>query len=288
MSERRGPSPTVRRRRLADELRRLREESGKSAAEVARTLRWGDTKPLYLENRHAERPDPHDVARLCGVYGVSDEQRDELVQLAEDSRVQGWWAPYKGKLPRDYTTYIGLEAETFKIETFEPLILPGLLQTEEYAHALILQGRAQHGAPEVARRVKVRTERQKILTGNDPAHLWAIVDEAAIRRVVGGPQVMRAQLEYLLELSELPHVTLQVVPFNAGAHPGVAGSFSILKFRDPRDAPTAYIETIAGQLFVEKEQEVAEYSDAFARLKDEKALQVPDTIAVIAAAAATI
>jgi transcriptional regulator with XRE-family HTH domain len=284
----RVPSPTVRRWRLARELRAKREYLGIPAATVAKDLGWGNTKTGYLENRHAERPKPEDVQRLCEYYDCSDEERDELLQLAIDSGIRGWWEPYKRSLPRDYTTFIGLEAEAAESWVFEPLILPGLLQTEEYARALILEGRSGHGAKEIGRRVQVRTERQKLLTAEtDPLHLHAIVDEAAIRRVVGGPEVMRAQLRYLRELAALPNVDLQIVPFVAGAHPGVAGSFTVLRFRDERDDPVGYIETIAGDLFVEKEQEVRDYEDAFERLI-RKALSHEATMSVTAAAAATI
>ncbi len=283
----RGPSPTVRRWRLAKALREAREEREIPAVEVAKALGWGSTKPGYLENRHAERPKPADVAALCEYYGLPGDEREELVQLAVDSGIRGWWEPYKKSLSRDYTTFIGLEAETSKIETFETSILPGLLQTKRYAEACLSRGRAQHDPKAVAKRVAVRVERQKILTAADPAQLHAIVDEAAIRRLVGGPEVMRAQLEHLLELATLPHITLRVVPFNRGEHAGTGGSFAILHFPDARDDSIAYLETVAGQLFVEEESEVADYTAAFSRLQND-ALGVADTIAVMAAAAATI
>lgn len=284
----REPSPTVRRRRLAKALRERREYLAIPAAKVSTDLGWGNTKLGYLENRHAQRPNPEDVARLCEYYSMDQDETEELVQLAVDSAVQGWWEPYKRHLPRDYTTFIGLEAEAARSQVFEPLIVPGLLQTEDYARALIEEGRSGHGAREIGRRVAVRTERQKLLTSStDPLYLHAIVDEAAIRRRVGGSEVMRAQLEYLRELAALPNVELGVVPFAAGAHPGVAGSFVVLTFRDDRDDPVGYIETIAGDLFVEKEAEVHEYVAAFERLTA-KALHTEDTMSVIAAAAATI
>jgi len=219
---------------------------------------------------------------------MPDEECDELVQLAKDSAVQGWWEAFKRDLPKDYTTFIGLEAEAAESRVFELQIVHGLLQTEEYARALILEGRSRHGAKEIGQRVAVRTERQKLLTAEtDPLHLHAILDEAAIRRVVGGPEVMRAQLEYLRQLAELPNVDLQVVPFVAGAHPGVAGSFTVLRFRDKRDDSIGYVETIASQLFIERESEVREYEDAFERLA-RKALPVGDTMNVIVAAAEMI
>lgn len=282
----REPSSIARRWRLAKALKAIREYKRIPADRVAKDLGWGSTKPLYLENRHAARPNPDDVARLCEYYGVTDEERDELIQLARDSAVQNWWEAFKRDLPKDYTTFIGLEAEAAESRVFEPSIVHGLLQTKEYARALILEGRSRHGAKEIGQRVAVRTERQKLLTAEtDPLHLHAILDEAAIRRVVGGPDVMRAQLAYLCELAELPNVDLQIVPFVAGAHPGVAGSFTVLRFRDERDDPVGYVETISHQAFVEKEAEVREYEDAFDRLIG-KALPVRDTMNVIAAVAA--
>jgi len=288
MAEGREPSPTVRRWRLAKALREARELRRIPASKVAEDLGWGSTKPLYLENRHAERPKPDDVAKLCAYYGVSDEEREELIQLAIDSRIQGWWEPYKRNLPRDYTTFIGLEAEASEVQSFQPLVLPGLLQTEAFAHALVSDGRDQLAAKEVGARVAARAERRKLLTmEQDPLHLRAIIDEAALRRVVGGWGVMREQLEHLRDMASLKNVDVRIVPFAAGAHAGVAGSFEVLRFRDERDATLAYIETIAGQLFVEKRQEVGEYEDAFDRLT-RKALQPEDTLNVIAAAVATI
>jgi hypothetical protein len=288
MAEGREPSPTVRRWRLAKGLREARELRRIPAAKVAGDLGWGSTKPLYLENRHAARPKPEDVAKLCDYYGLSAEERAELVQLAVDSRIQGWWEPYKRSLSPDYTTFIGLEAEASHVLSFQPLVLPGLLQTDAYSRALVSEGRDQLGAKEIGARVAARTERRKLLTAEtDPLHLHAIVDEAAIRRVVGSTEVMRAQLEHLRKLADLPNVVLRIVPFAAGAHAGVSGSFAVLRFRDERDPTLAYIETIAGQLFVEKRLEVGEYEDAFDRLT-KKALRPEDTMAVIIAAAATV
>jgi transcriptional regulator with XRE-family HTH domain len=287
MPEGREPSPTARRRRLAAELRRLRKQSGMTAEAVAKELRWGKTKPLYLESGRGDRPDPNDIELLCGLYAVSDELRTELVQLAIDGRMRGWWHPYSKMLSRDYTTYIGLEAEAAEINTFESIVLPGLLQTEEYARAVILGGSPGIGAAELDSRVTVRMQRQQILTGSKAAMLSAVVDEGAIRRAVGGAEVMRPQLDHLRELIERPNIELQVMPFRAGAHAAVAGPFTILRFADAADAPATYVESIAGELFIEESGEVEQYEDAFGRLQ-ESALSVPDTISVIAAAAATI
>lgn len=290
MADKRASSPTLRRRRLIAILRELRDASGMSAEEVARRLKWGKGKPLYLESGQGVRPDPHDMERLADLYGVSDEQKAELVGLAEAAREKGWWHSYIKQLSRAYTTLIGLELEATEVQAYESNVLHGLLQTEDYAKALILGGGpSEVSSADVESRVKVRLERQQILTrDHDPAQLTVILDEAAIRRKVGGSDVMRAQLEYLLELMEMPpNITLRVMPFNAGAHPGVAGSFTILRFADAADAPAVYVEGLAGEFFIEEEDEVAAYASGFETLKD-KILNRRDTIAVIAAAAATM
>jgi transcriptional regulator with XRE-family HTH domain len=267
-------------------MRRLRKDSAKSAEEVAKALGWSESKVLYIESGQGVRPNPRDVEDLCDrVYSVTGKERRELLQLAKDGRLKGWWHSFSTMLSRVYTTYIGLEAEAAAIRTFQPLMIPGLAQTEDYARALI-RGSTKLDDKAIEQRVKVRAERQKILEASDPADLWIVLDEAAIRRVVGGPHVMRQQLEHLIELSEFPHVTLQVVPFGGGAHPGINGPFTILRFPHAADAPAVYIEAISGQLFVEGD-EVGEYEQAFERLIA-AALSIPDTIALMAAAAADL
>lgn len=284
----REPSSIARRWRLAKTLKAIREGQRIPAERVAKDLGWGNTRLGYYENRHSAKINPDDVARLCEHYGVSGEERDELVQLAIDSAKENWWDAFKRDLPRDYTTFIGLEAEAAESLVFEGQIIHGLLQTKEYAAALIREGFSRHGARGVGQRVAARVERRKLLTAStDPLHLHAILDEAAIRRQVGGREVMLAQLAELRELAELPNIVLQVVPFAAGAHPAMLGSFTVLRFRDERDDPVGYVETIASQLFVEKDAEVWQFEDAFERLI-EKALSVEDTMSVIDAAAATI
>lgn len=282
----RNPSPTLRRRRLGAELRRLRESAGLSAADVAHRVGWGDTKPLYLENNRGKLPDPNDIALLCDrVYNITGEERDELIQLAVDGRLKGWWHPYSRMLSTVYTTYIGLEAEAETIRAFQPLVIPGLAQTEDYARALI-RGSTTLDDDQVEQRVRVRAERQRILTATDPVELHVVLDEAAIRRVVGGPKVMRAQLEHLAALADRSNVTVQIVRFGAGAHAGMGGAFTLLQFPHAADAPAVYIEAISGELFVEGE-EVAEYKAAFGRLIT-SAESPADSIGVIAAAAADV
>lgn len=288
MPESGAPSPTLRRRRLSAILRELRAGSGMSAEEVAGRLKWGKNKPLYLESGQGVRPDPHDIERLAELYGVPQAQKDELIRLAEAAREKGWWHPYIKQLSRPYTTLIGLELEAEEVQAFESSVLHGLLQTEDYAKALIRGGGPSRvSTADAESRAKIRMERQRILRRDDPAQLTVILDEAAIRRKVGGSDVMRAQLQHLLELTQVPNITLRVMPFNAGAHPGVAGSFTVLRFADAADAPAVYVETVAGEFYVEETDEVEAYSSAFEVLKA-KVLGQEDTIAVIAAAAATM
>lgn len=288
MPESGGSSPTLRRRRLSALLRELRDAREMTAEEVAGRLKWGKNKPLYLESGQGVRPDPHDIERLADLYGVKPALKEELVRLAEAAREKGWWHPYIKQLSRPYTTLIGLELEAAEIQVFESSVLHGLLQTRDYAEALVLGGGpSKVSAADVESRVKVRLERQRILRRDDPARLTVILDEAAIRRKVGGSDVMQAQLQHLLELMHAPNITIRVMPFNAGAHPGVAGSFTLLRFADAADTPAVYVETVAGEFYVEETDEVKAYSSAFEVLAS-KVLGPEDTIAVIAAAAATM
>ncbi|RAY13855.1 transcriptional regulator [Actinomadura craniellae] len=276
-------SPTLRRRRLSAELRRLRDASGLTATDVARKLEWPVSKVTRMERGEWLRPSPHDVGRLLEIYEVAERERDALITLAREGRQRGWWHAYREMISERYSTYIGLEAEASSVLSFEPLMIPGLLQTTDYARALILGGPYELGADEAEHRVEIRAERQKILTDKDPARLWVVMDEAAIRRVVGGKDVMRGQLEHLLQMAELPKVTLQMIPFDSGAHPGTGGAFAILSFPHDQDPDAVYVETIAGELFVENEEDVDRFRVAFQRLTA-VALSPTDTIALIASA----
>jgi transcriptional regulator with XRE-family HTH domain len=281
-------SPTLRRRRLSTELKRLRDGKGLTATEVARKLEWPVSKVTRMERGEWLRPSPHDIGRLLDVYGVVDEREHEaLTTLAREGRQRGWWHAYREMISERYSTYIGLEAEASSVFSFQPLMMPGLIQTADYARALILGGPSELGVEEAELRAKIRTERQKILTDEDPARLWVVMDEAAIRRAVGGRDVMRAQLQHALEITELAKVTLQVIPFSAGAHAGVGGAFAILSFPHDSDPDAVYVETIAGELFVEDPEEVGRYKVAFQRLTA-MALSPGDTITMIADVAAEL
>ncbi|MCO5968367.1 helix-turn-helix domain-containing protein [Actinoallomurus soli] len=282
MPERR--SPTARRRELSNALRRLREEGGFTVDDAAEALDCSTDKILWMERAEWVKPKLRDVRDLLDRYGVTDaKHREKLFAMAREGSQRDWWQPYRKMLSDRYTTYIGLESEADDVLTFELAVFPGLMQTADYARGLIQSGPAEISDEEVEQRVKVRTERQRILFGDAPARLWAIIDEAALHRPVGGPEVMRAQIQRLIELAELPKITFQVIPFSAGPHPSTAGSFTILSF--PRDPDAAYVETVAGELLVEEAADVRRYEAVFRQLIA-KALSPEDTIAMLSKEAA--
>lgn len=281
-------SPTLRRRRLSAEVLALRERAGLTAAEAARRLDWHPSKITRMERNEWKRPLVRDVQDLCDLYDVTDPtRRERLVTLAREGRQRGWWHPYEAGLTEQYSTYIGLETEAASVVNFEGLQVPGLLQTADYARAVIHGGQAEITEEETTRRVEVRVARQSVLTREDPLRFSAVLDEAVLRRQVGDPDVMRAQLQHLLELAELPRVTLQVIPFEAGAHPGALGPFAVLKFADLADPEAVYVENLAGELFIEQPAEVERFQVAFQRLVA-VALSPADTIDFIAAQATPI
>ncbi|MCO6007237.1 helix-turn-helix domain-containing protein [Actinoallomurus purpureus] len=275
-------SPTLRRRRLAARLRQLREQAGLKVEEVARVVEWTPSKVVWIEGNRGKRPNPRDVRDLCDAYGVGDErEREYLVQLARDGRQRGWWDPYDAMLSERYATYIGLEAEAAEVLNFEPLMIPGLLQTADYARALFRGPFSEIGKEEAEARVEVRLKRQEALHQKPPLRLVAILDEAALHRQVGGPDVMRAQLEHLLEATKLPRVTIQVIPYGAGAHPSMTGGFAVLKFPEPDDPTAVYVDTPAGQLFIEEPGEIDRFQVAFQHLLG-SAASPGDTITLLA------
>jgi len=261
-----GSGPTVRRRQLMAELKRLREAARLTQEDVAQRLDWHATKVMRIETGRTA-PHPNDVRLLLDVYGVTDRgQLSALVKLAKDAKQRGWWYSYRDVLLNRYEFFIGLEWEASSIRDFELAMIPGLLQTADYARALITGGPLELDREDVQRRVEVRMTRQRALARQDGPRLWAILDEAAIRRVVGGAAVMRAQLDHLVAASEQHNITLQVVPYGAGAHPGELGPFIILQFAEPAEPEVVYMETVGGNLYMDKAEEVRLYTAAFERL----------------------
>jgi transcriptional regulator with XRE-family HTH domain len=259
-------TPTVRLRRLAAELRSLRAASGLTRETVVE--RTGiNAATLYRIEHGRVRPQTRTLRTLLDLYGVDQEQQAELVTLLRDARQRGWLHAYQSELPEHYTTYIGFEGEAHSVWNYESLFVPGLLQTEDYARAVIRGGLPHASRDEVERRVEVRMERQAVLRNDNPLNLWSIVDEAALRHLVGGAAVMQAQLRYLMEVSELPHVTLQVIPFDVGAHPGMPGSFVFMQFAEATIPDVIYIDSMAGELFLEEEGDVRRYRLIFEHLR---------------------
>ncbi|MFF8385025.1 helix-turn-helix domain-containing protein [Streptomyces kanasensis] len=275
-------NPTVRRRRLGMELRRLREQKGMTAEEVAERLLVSQSKISRLENGRRSISQ-RDVRDLCGVYEVEDRRIvDSLMQMAKDSRQQGWWHAF-GDIP--YSVYIGLETDAASLRVYEPQIVPGLLQTRAYAEAVINGALPEAPVSEIDKRVNVRTRRQdRVHDVEKPLRLWAVIDESALRRVVGGRDVMVEQLESLIELSHLPHVTVQVLPFDMGAHPGISGHYAILEFPDATDSSVVYIEGVTSDLYLEKPNDVQRYSVMYEHLRAQ-ALGVEQTRQFVAGVA---
>jgi len=258
--------PTVPRRLLGAQLRRLREERGITLEDAGNVIRASGSKMSRLETGRVGFKD-RDITDLLTFYEVTDEQQcDALRKLARNASAHGWWHDYSDVLPAWFAAYVGLEEAATSIRTYEIQFVPGLLQTEDYARAVTLLG--HHGAPaaEIEQRVGLRMARQVLLAEPRPMHLWAVLDEAVLRRPAGRPGVMRRQLQHLLEAAERPNVTIQVIPFAAGAHAAAGGPFSILRFAE-RDLPdVVYLEQLTSALYLDKRETVDHYMAVMERL----------------------
>jgi transcriptional regulator with XRE-family HTH domain len=260
-------SPTVRRRRLATELHRLRQASKLTIEQVAEALEWSPGKVSKIENARVSVL-PRDARRLLDVYGITDgHERELLLTLARESRERGWWQQYGEVVPQWFATYVGLEVEASTISAYQAEIVPGLLQTERYAAALHRAELMNATEEEIARHVAVRMERQARLTQPDAPQFWVVLNEAVIRRVVGERAVMHEQLVKLAEAASAPNVTLQVLPFSAGAHASMDSAFSIVSFDPPTDGEVVYLEHPTCSLYLEKPEEVARYRLIYEHLR---------------------
>lgn len=251
--------PTVRLRRLAAELRRLRNAADISNRDEVTEKTGINAATLYRIETAKARPQMRTLKALLTLYGANEEQSAYLIALCRDAGQQGWLRPYHSDLPEEYTAYISFEAEAQGVRNYESLFIPGLLQTEDYARAVIQGVLPAATHEEIEDRVRARMERQEVLTKDKPLKFWAIVDEAALHRVVGGAQVMRDQLLHLADTVKAPNITFQVIPFGAGAHPGMPGQFVLMDFEDPMDTDLVYIDSMAGDLFLESEAEIRRY-----------------------------
>jgi transcriptional regulator with XRE-family HTH domain len=256
-------NPTVRRRELGALLRSLRTEAGLTVEQAADRLLCSPSKVSRLETGHrgASR---RDIRDLCELYGVEDPlRRTQLETLAREGKQQVWW-----QTDWSYGTYVGLEAASSKISDFESDVIPGLLQTEEYARAIM--GAAVPSLPpeEIEKHVSVRRARQEILHSAEPPQFYAVIDEAVFHRRAATKPVMRAQVQRLLEVAGLPHVCCQLLPFTVGQHPAVESTFIILDYDDDLLSSTVYVETLVGNLYLDRESDVRAYRRVFERLCD--------------------
>jgi transcriptional regulator with XRE-family HTH domain len=251
--------PTVRRMLVGARLRRLRTELGLSREEAAQAIRASEWKIHRLENGQVGFKD-RDIIDLLARYGVSDPAEvADFLTLAREANTPGWWQHYGDVLPSWFRTYVDLEQAATLIRTYEGQFVPGLLQTDDYMRAVVRGAHLEESGEEVGRRVRLRLARQMLLTRQGPPRLWAVVDEAALRRPVGGREVMRGQLERLIEATKLPNVTLQILPFASGAHPAMVGSFAVLRFPEQELPDIVYLEHLTSALYLNKPDEVDQY-----------------------------
>jgi transcriptional regulator with XRE-family HTH domain len=261
-------SPTVRHKRLTSELRRLRAESSLTRDDVAGRLDWHPTKITRIETGQWTRLNLRDVRDLLDIYGLTDEpSREALLQLARESRQKGWWHTYGDVLPSEYANFIGLEAEATSVRTYQQVLVPGLLQTEPYATSVIQAFRPGDSLEEASRRATVRIERQRQVTEERSLALSAVLGEGVVRQLVGDPKITASQLRFLAEAGSLPNVMIQVLPYAAGAHGAMMGSFEILGFPEPIDPDVVYLENMASALFLEESADINRYVQVFDYLR---------------------
>lgn len=256
---------TVRRIMLGSQLRSLREAAGITREDAGYTIRSSGSKISRMELGRFSFKE-RDVLDLLTLYGVTDEQeRAALLALAREANTPGWWHHYSDVLPNWFQVYVGLEGAATLIRTYEIQFVPGLLQTADYTRAVVLRAHPTMPDDELERRVSVRAMRQRALTRPEPAHLWAVIDEAVLRRPLGGREVMRAQLEHLVSCSKQPNITLQVMRFGGGYAPE-GGAFSILRFAESDLSDVVYIEQLTGAMYLDKRSDVDEHLDSMERL----------------------
>ena len=261
--------PTVLRIMLGTQLRRLREASGITPEQAGYEIRGSRSKISRLEHGRVGFKE-RDVEDLLTLYGVTDPQdRVGMLSLAQRANTPGWWARYHDIIPDWLEPYLGLEMAASLIRNFELQFVHGLLQTEDYARAVTSLGFGPHAADQVERRVRLRMQRQDVLTDSDPPRAWFVIDEAALRRPIGGRQVMRAQMKHLLDVASLPQITLQVVPFRHGGHAGAGGAFTILRFAAPDLPDVVYLEQLTSALYLDDRKDVDHYMEVMNRLSAE-------------------
>jgi len=260
-------SPLVQRRRLRTELKKARQVSGLTQDQVAGEMDWSLSKIIRIESA-SSGISANDLKALLQLYGVKDPgQVDSLVALARAARERSWWSAYRDVAPQPLLQLTEYESAAQVIRQFETMFVPGILQTEDYARAVI-DNYYEEGlsSNQLRALVELRTRRQDVIDAEDPPSFHFILDEAAIRRLVGGPSIMRRQLRRLIEVADRPNISLEVIPFSAGLHPGMKGPFEIIEFADPSDSEIVYLESPRGDIFSDVPEETSKYREDFARL----------------------
>ncbi|MGW7411404.1 helix-turn-helix domain-containing protein [Streptomyces sp. NPDC054863] len=270
--------PTTRRRQLGATLRKLRDRKDMTLEEAGKLI--GVSKATISRYETKEGPIKWPIAdALCRAYGASDAEREAIIDLAKEAKVQGWWTSLGSKIPESMNFLLTLEDDAVREDHFACAYVPGLLQTRGYAEAIVRASDMRQPAKEVERQVSIRLKRQEILKRSDPPHIWAVLDESVVRRSVGSASIMREQLDYLLACANSPHVTLQILPFASGAHASAMGSFVILGGPQP-SLDVVYLDILTGALFLEKEEELDRYRQAFDYLRAQ-ALDITASAALI-------
>ena len=261
------PGSVVRRMLLGSQLRRLREARGITREAAGYHIRASESKISRMELGRVSFK-TRDVEDLLTLYGITDEtERNSLVSLAREANVAGWWHSYSDVLPSWFPTYVGLEGAASLIRAYEVQFVHGLLQTEEYARAVVRRGMKGASEADVERRVALRLERQKHLVAENAPDFHIVLDEAALRRPYGDREVMRGQLQHLIEISERPNVRLQIMPFSFGGHSGESGAFTILSFPESDLSDVVYLEQLTSALYLDKAEDVAQYETALKELQ---------------------
>jgi len=261
--------PTVLRMILGSQLRRLREAAGVTPDQAAWELRASRSKISRMEHGRVRFKD-RDVADLLTLYGITDEKlRARMLASAQDANAPGWWSKYGDLLPDWFEEYLGLEGAASVVRTFELQFVHGLFQTESYARAVTLLGHKTAPAEEIDRRVSLRIKRQDIMASPEPPQVWSVMDESVLRRPVGGRAVMHAQLNHLQEMTCLPQVTIQVIPFGGGGHAAAGGSFTLLRFAEPELPDIVYIEQLTSALYLDDRQDIDHYLEVMNDLSTE-------------------
>ena len=275
-----GGGPTVLRMLLGAHLRRLREAQGVSREDAGWEIRASESKISRMELGRVSFKE-RDVEDLLTLYGQIDtDERERLLALARQANTPGWWHRYGDVLPNWFQSYLGLEAAASLIRTYEVQFVPGLLQTADYARSVVLLGHGRAKAEEIDRRVDLRMRRQKILDRPDAVQLWAVIDEAVLRRPVGPRATMRGQIQALIDATQRTSVHLQVLPFQVGGHSAAGGAFSILRFPDQELPDIVYVEQLSSALYLDKRDDVELYVDAMERLcvEADRPERAPDTL----------